>query len=226
MGANIFKKLATVQNELKAPKGQYNSFGKYKYRSCEDILEAAKPLCVNHGLLLTISDSIDMIGGRFYVKAIAMVIDTESGEGHSVTAFAREEENKKGMDGSQVTGAASSYARKYALNGLFCIDDTKEDSDATNTHGKEEIPAEKPKEMPKQEWKESLNIPDEWKDKVVEPELISEAQAKRLYAISKGKTEQAKAIMQKYGFGSSKAITKDLYGKICEEVEKINATEQ
>ena len=124
------EKLIAVQGELKAPKGQYNSFGKYKYRSCEDILEALKPLLVKHGLLLTISDDIVMVGERFYVKATVTVSNGNASVSNS--AFAREDENKKGMDGSQVTGASSSYARKYALNGMFCIDDTK-DSDATNT---------------------------------------------------------------------------------------------
>ena len=124
------EKLIAVQGELKAPKGQYNSFGKYKYRSCEDILEALKPLLVKHGLLLTISDDIVMVGDRFYVKATVTVSNGNASVSNS--AFAREDENKKGMDGSQVTGASSSYARKYALNGMFCIDDTK-DSDATNT---------------------------------------------------------------------------------------------
>lgn len=126
-------KLSTIQSELKAPKGQRNSFGNYNYRSCEDILEAVKPLLANHNLSLTLADTIEVAHDRVYVKATATLTDGE--QVVETTAFAREEENKKGMDGAQVTGAASSYARKYALNGLFCIDDTK-DSDATNNHGK------------------------------------------------------------------------------------------
>ena len=137
----IYEKLMNVQASLKAPKGQYNSFGKYKYRSCEDIVESVKPLLKQNGLLLTMSDEIIMVADRIYVKATATIIDTADGKEVSVTAMAREEETKKGMDGSQVTGASSSYARKYALNGLFAIDDTK-DSDSTNTHGKEETPKE------------------------------------------------------------------------------------
>lgn len=117
-------KLIKIQKELKAPKGQFNKFGNYKYRSCEDILEAVKPLCAEEGVQLTISDEIVMIGDRYYVKATATV--TDGSEAASVTAYAREEETKKGMDSSQITGATSSYARKYALNGLFCIDDTKD----------------------------------------------------------------------------------------------------
>lgn len=128
-------KLLAIQSELKAPKGQFNSFGKYYYRNCEDILEAVKPLLAKHGATLTISDEIVAVGNRVYVKSTALLSDGASGLG-CVTAFARESEEKKGMDSAQVTGAASSYARKYALNGLFLIDDTK-DSDHTNTHDKQ-----------------------------------------------------------------------------------------
>ena len=140
---NVYEKLANVQSALKAPRGQYNSFGKYKYRSCEDIVESVKPLLKANGLLLTLTDELVSIVDRFYVKATATIIDTADGNTISVSAFAREEKTKKGMDGSQVTGASSSYARKYALNGIFAIDDTK-DSDSTNTHGQEQ-------DSPKQE---------------------------------------------------------------------------
>lgn len=140
---NVYEKLAVVQSTLKAPKGQFNAFGKYKYRSCEDIVESVKPLLKANGLLLTMSDEIVMMADRIYVKATATIIDTAEGKTISVSAFAREEETKKGMDGSQVTGASSSYARKYALNGLFAIDDTK-DSDSTNTHGHDAPSQEKP----------------------------------------------------------------------------------
>ena len=126
--------LAKIQSLIKAPKGQFNSFGKYKYRSCEDIVEAVKPVINSLGFYLTLSDEIVNIGNRFYVKATAII--SNGTESYSSVAYAREEEIKKGMDGSQVTGASSSYARKYALNGLFAIDDTK-DSDSTNV-GKDE----------------------------------------------------------------------------------------
>ena len=144
---NIYEKLLNVQSQLKAPKSQYNSFGKYNYRNCEDILEAVKPLCKAYNAVCFLTDEIVMIGDRYYIKATACFVDAESGEVVSAIAYAREEETKKGMDGSQVTGASSSYARKYALNGLFDIDDTK-DSDTTNTHGKdtETKPEPKPKE--------------------------------------------------------------------------------
>ncbi|MEE1019313.1 MAG: ERF family protein [Acutalibacteraceae bacterium] len=129
----IFEKLSKIQSELKAPKNQYNSFGKYKYRSCEDILEAVKPICQKNGCALILSDEVVNLDGRYYVKATATLIDGEDKISNS--AFAREDESKKGMDGSQITGTASSYARKYALNGLFCIDDTK-DAD-TNENAQE-----------------------------------------------------------------------------------------
>lgn len=122
----IYEKLAAIQQELKAPKGQYNSFGKYKYRSCEDILEAVKPICAKHKTALVLLDDIREVSGRFYVVAQAQLHDCESDNAVTSTAFAREPDEKKGMDDSQITGTASSYARKYALNGLFCIDDTKD----------------------------------------------------------------------------------------------------
>lgn len=159
---NIYEKLLKAQVELKAPKGQYNSFGKYKYRSCEDILEALKPVLDKFKLTLFISDEIVEVGGSYklekkdetvetvgrkYVKATITLVNIEKpDEIIKTSALAREEETKKGQDGSQITGASSSYARKYALNGLFAIDDTK-DSDSTNTHGKEEkTEAERKKE--------------------------------------------------------------------------------
>ena len=129
MSKDFYKKLLAVQEKLKAPKSQYNAFGKYNYRNCEDILEAAKPLLAEQGLVLVIRDRIELIGERYYVNASASITDGEHTE--QSFAYAREEDVKKGMDGSQITGAASSYARKYALNGLFCIDDTK-DADTPN----------------------------------------------------------------------------------------------
>jgi hypothetical protein len=123
---SVFDKLLNVQYELKAPKGQTNSFGKYKYRSCEDILEAVKPILKKNKASLYISDTLELTGERYYVKATATFIDTETGETISNTAYARESAEKKGMDDSQVTEATSSYARKYALNGLLLIDDTKD----------------------------------------------------------------------------------------------------
>ena len=130
----LIQKLAAIQKELKAPKNQRNTFGKYNYRSAEDILEAVKPLAISHGAVVMMTDEVVLIGARFYVKSTVSLRDMD-GDGHYETsAYAREEDVKKGMDGSQITGAASSYARKYALNAMFAIDDCK-DSDATNDHG-------------------------------------------------------------------------------------------
>ena len=140
MPKNIMKVLTEIQTKLKAPKGNYNSFGKYHYRSAENILEAAKPLLAEHQATLLLTDEIILVGSRFYVKATAVFhLDNES---VSVTAMAREDESKKGMDGSQVTGAASSYARKYALNGLFLIDDNKDADTDEYRHTQDNAPAQ------------------------------------------------------------------------------------
>lgn len=137
----IYNKLMEIQQELNVPKGQYNSFSKYYYRSCEDILDAAKPVCAKHGCVLIVGDEVTQVGDRYYVKATATLHDTETGEQYQNYAYAREEETKKGMDGAQVTGTSSSYARKYALCGLFALDDGK-DPDALPPS--ENKPANKP----------------------------------------------------------------------------------
>lgn len=163
------KELFTLQQKLNAPKDKYNKFGNYNYRSCEGILEALKPLLGEVNCTLILNDEIEAIGNRIYVKATAKLIN-DKGESESTTAYAREEETKKGMDGSQITGAASSYARKYALNGLFCIDDNR-DSDATNTHGKDEKPVNFEAEVSKCKTREEVN--DLWnKAKACKPELL------------------------------------------------------
>ena len=137
----IYEKLSAIQQELKAPKGQYNSFGKYKYRSCEDILEAVKPICAKHKTALVLLDDIREVSGRFYVVAQAQLHDCESDNAVTSTAFAREPDEEKGMDDSQITGTASSYARKYALNGLFCIDDTKDADTDEYKHQQDKKPS-------------------------------------------------------------------------------------
>lgn len=187
---NIYEKLLNIQAELKVPKNQYNSFGKYNYRSCEDILEGLKPLLTKYKATLIIDDEIVQIGNRYYVKATATLIDIE-GEGReriSSTAFAREDEKKTGMDLSQLTGSTSSYARKYALNGLFAIDDTK-DSDATNKHNTEQV--SRPKA-------------DEDKQAIVDNSLATDRQIKAIYAIAKNKG---------YTEESLKNYTKSIYNK-------------
>lgn len=145
----IYEKLQKVQSEMKAPKNLYNSFGKYSYRNAEGICEAFKPYGAKYGLALLLTDEVVEVGGRIYVKATATLVDTEPGGTISVTAFAREAETKKGMDDSQVTGATSSYARKYALNGLFLLDDTKDpDTEEYQSRGKTETKEERGKAYP------------------------------------------------------------------------------
>ena len=195
---NVYEKLMTVQTKLRAPKGQYNQFGHYSYRSCEDILEALKPLLAEVGAIVNVSDEVKLIGNRFYVEATAMFLDCETGDSVVARASAREDETKKGMDLAQVTGSVSSYARKYALNGLFAIDDNK-DSDATNTHGKDIKP------------------------NITPVSGLSEAQLKRLFAIGNKagfKKDVVEATVKKMFGCEPKDMTKDQYNTVCERLEK------
>ena len=204
---SIYEKLTKVQEELKAPKNQYNSFGKYNYRSCEDILEALKPILAKYGLFLMISDTMKQIGDRYYIMATCTVSD---GEMHITNcAFAREEESKKGMDGAQVTGTSSSYARKYALNGLFLIDDTK-DPDTEEFHRQSKDNNEK------QTSKSSAGS-----GKI--DKLVTENQISRMYAIAsdKGYTkEDIKKSIIKKNKQSAKELTMAEYDEIIAGIEK------
>lgn len=146
MSKSIAQKLMDIQAQLNVPKNNYNSFGKYNYRSCEDIMEAVKPLCEKAKAVLVVSDTMEQVGGRVYVKATATLHDCESDASICNSAYAREAETKKGMDDSQVTGTASSYARKYALGGLFCIDDVK---DADTRDNRNEPQAAPPPQAPR-----------------------------------------------------------------------------
>lgn len=155
-------KLLAIQSELKAPKGQYNSFGRYNYRSAEDILEAVKPLLKKHNALLTLNDEVIQVGERFYIKAVATFDDLE-GNKTTVSSWAREEDVKKGMDGAQITGTASSYARKYALNGLFLIDDTKDaDTDEFANQNRVEASRKESKKDEKTEYKNGIDFTELW----------------------------------------------------------------
>ena len=189
----MINKLIEVQAKLKAPKNQTNKFGGYNYRSCEDIVEGVKPLLKEQGLVLTITDTIVQVGERYYIKATATVTDGDNNI--SVEGWAREEENKKGMDSMQLSGATSSYARKYALNGLFAIDDTK-DSDATNDHGKGQQSTNKP---------------------------LSEGQVKRLFAIGNNKgvsaTDIKKAVLKEFKKDKIESLTKSEYDAIVRRLE-------
>lgn len=197
------KELQSIQSKLKAPKSQYNDFGKYPYRSCEDILEAVKPLLAEEKCTLTISDDITMIGDWIYVKATA-TLTNESGTKEQTTAFAREEAVKKGMDAAQITGSASSYARKYALNGLFCIDDTK-DPDTTNQGNQDVKPNSK-----------TPAKSTSTRKKVVPMEmLLSEEFLKSLHELDKknraeGKTKPIHSILE-----SRYVLTNDEIKQIC-----------
>ena len=194
---NVYLKLVEVQNKLKAPKSQFNKFGNYAYRNCEDILEALKPILAEVKAVVNISDEVVLVGERYYIKATVKFIDAETGETVEASAMAREEESKKGMDSSQLTGSTSSYARKYALNGLFAIDDTK-DSDTTNTHGKEDS-----------------------KNNVI---TLTDKQLNRMYAIAKvggyDKVKVDKLINQKYNKKANE-MTKTEYDNVVEGLQKI-----
>ncbi len=198
----IYKKLTAIQTTLNAPKNQTNTFGKYKYRSCEDILEALKPLMKEQEVSLIISDEIDFIGDRFYVCAIATLIDNETGDEVKSRAFARESDSKKGMDSAQVTGATSSYARKYALNGLFAIDDNKDPD------------TQKP---PKDEDKKKQNIIPQNNPK---NDLITEAQLKKLNTLLSKNGINREAIKEHYNVDSLKNLTKQQGSKLIENLEK------
>ena len=176
----VYEKLIKVQSDLKAPKSKYNSFGKYNYRSLEDILEGAKPLLKKHGATLVIADSMEQVGDRYYLKATATFIDTDNGESVSNSALARESADKKGMDDSQITGTASSYARKYALNGLFLIDDTK-DADTDEAHIEKEARSKGKKTEQKTD--EQLNqemISNVSPDLIPDPNRTPDYRAKKL----------------------------------------------
>ena len=197
---NVYLKLVEVQNKLKAPKSQFNKFGNYAYRNCEDILEALKPILAEVKAVVNISDEVVLVGERYYIKATVKFIDAETGEIVEASAMAREEESKKGMDSSQLTGSTSSYARKYALNGLFAIDDTK-DSDTTNTHGKEDS-----------------------KNNVI---TLTDKQLNRMYAIAKlggyDKVKVDRLINQKYSKKANE-MTKAEYDNVVEGLQKIADT--
>lgn len=194
---NVYFKLMKVQSKLKCEKSQYNKFGGYAYRSTSDILEAVKPLLSEVEAVIIVNDELKLIGDRYYVEATAMFLDCETGDSIVSRAIAREAEGQKGMSEAQVTGSSSSYARKYALNALLLIDDTKDD-DFTNTHGKEIKPN-------------------------MTPTGITEAQLKRLLAIGNKagiKKEVVEGTVRKIFNCEPKDMTKEQYDNICERLEK------
>ena len=213
----IYKKLLGIQVELKSPKNQFNAFGKYSYRSCEDILEALKPLLNKYQATLIISDEIILIGDRYYIQATAKLIDVETGEMVESKALAREDDNKKGQDLAQLTGSTSSYARKYALNGLFSIDDNK-DADFQNKHGQETPTINK-----SSDGFGTLTFNPTASQGQKNNYTINEKQLKRLIAIGSkaGVTyETIKAqVMKEFGV-EPKELKKDQYDNICDRLEK------
>lgn len=207
MADSIYKKLLDVQTELKAPKGQFNKFGNYSYRSCEDILESLKPLLKQVKATVVLTDEIKLVGDRYYIEATCKFIDIETGEVLENKSLAREDENKKGMDLAQVTGSCSSYARKYALNGMFCIDDVK-DADATNKHGKEDS-----------------NKSYSQDNATNTARKLSDKQLSRLYAIANkagaDKDLVKQQVFKKFG-KEVKDLTKQEYDIVCNGYEKAS----
>lgn len=201
---SVYAKLNSIQLNLIAPKNQYNSFGKYNYRSCEDILEGLKPCLQETNTAVTVNDEIVQIGDRYYVKATATLFDCETGESVSNTAYAREEESKKGMDASQVTGSTSSYARKYALNGLFCIDDVK-DADTRDNRQEEAKKQQK----------------DEAETKEIENMKISKIKADVLHKKCADEGVDEAKILSLYKVSAFSELTERQFRNINDNWEKI-----
>lgn len=196
----IYEKLLSIQNELKVPKNQRNNFGNYNFRSCEDILEEVKPICKKNNVVIIVSDEIKQIGERYYVEATASLIDIETSEKIVNKASAREEDSKKGMDASQVTGASSSYARKYALNGLLAIDDNK-DADTDEFAKQQNKGIDKKK--PKKEIVKTISVP----------------QQKRLFALANNRNDVVKNVITRYKYDKTDQIKVTDYDQICTEIE-------
>lgn len=213
---NIYEKLSEIQNELKVPKGQKNTFGNYNYRSCEDIVETSKPICKKHKTVLVLTDGMIQLADRFYIESSAVLYDLESEQKIVNQGYARESLTKKGMDDSQITGAASSYARKYALNGLFAIDDTKDaDTDAyKNQEGKEKA---KP-----------VTISDEEYDRIFDEQndLVTDKEVQTLRKLLTTPTKEAtnkniNGILNKYNKFRLEELTMAEYVEIVHYIEDL-----
>lgn len=213
---NILKKTFDIQQELKVPKNQRNTFGNYNFRNCEDIMEASKPICAKHNCLLTCSDELIQVGDRYYVKATATLFDIDSEESISTSACAREEETKKGMDASQITGASSSYARKYALNGLLQLDDNK-DAD-TNEYKKQQNKGNQKSTVKKVD--KPVEMIDANQIKVIHTLFAkiekSESQVFKNFTNDKAKEN----VYNQYKVKSSKELTKESANKMIDLLKK------
>jgi len=219
--SNIYEKLTLVQSQLKAPKGQFNKFGNFNYRSLEDIVEGVKPLLVNHNLTLIMSDNVKHIGDRFYIETTATLINSEKTEERILTtALAREANEKKGMDSSQLTGATSSYARKYCLNGLFNIDDTKESDSQNQNQNQPNTVAQ----TTKYNGNNGSSIGTNIKSSVQHQPQIQGINKEQLdwlqsYCLSKGYTDDNKKDLMKFYRFSPKTTTPEQFVKIQKQIE-------
>ena len=202
----IQAKLLAIQSELKAPKGQYNKFGKYNYRSAEDIIEAVKPICKKYDTVLLLGDEIELIGDRYYVKATAILTDLESGASVQTQAYAREEQSRSGMSADQLTGACSSYARKYCLNGLLMIDDSK-DSDTDENH---EIVSEAKKNETKQKAEQAM----------ADDPLITHDKVEVAVAVIRGKQTTLANVLSAYGVEALKDMRESQYADMMKRLDK------
>lgn len=214
---NVLKKLLKIQLELKAPKNQYNEFGKFYYRSCEDILEGTKPLCEKYNCLILLTDNIKMVGDRIYVEATATLFDVDSEECIVSVASAREEDKKDKMDRSQTTGSASSYARKYALNGLLQIDDVK-DSDGLEPDKPQPKPAPKKTEYKPVQKPAAPTSSAQYTQQENATKTITPAQRTRLFAL--GVEEDIRAVLKEYNIEHTTDIPMSKYDEICKKVEE------
>ena len=202
----IQAKLLAIQTELKAPKGQYNKFGNFHYRSAEDIIEAVKPICKKYDTVLLLGDEIELIGDRYYVKATAILTDLESGASVQTQAYAREEQSRSGMSADQLTGACSSYARKYCLNGLLMIDDSK-DSDTDENH---EIVSEAKKNETKQKAEQAM----------ADDPLITHDKVEVAVAVIRGKQTTLANVLSAYGVEALKDMRESQYADMMKRLDK------
>lgn len=217
-GSGIRTKLMHIQTELKAPKNLYNSFGKYKYRNLEGICESVKPLLAKYGLAMTMEDSVVLVGERVYVRAYVLLMDIESNEAVDCTAFAREASTKKGMDDSQITGTASSYARKYALSGLFLLDDTKDaDTDeyhTMTTRTKKATKAKDPDPEPEDEIEKIKNQP------------IGKTKAMAFAKKLKAEGISAAFVCGLYGVAKLSEMTEEMLSNANERLKEIKSKQE
>lgn len=228
---NVWQKLLYVQKNLKAPKGQYNRFGEYHYRSCEDIQEALKPLLSDVGAVLLLNDEIVQMGDRYYIKAAARFLDVESGESVSNTAYARECDSRPKMDTAQITGSCSSYARKYALNGLFCIDDSR-DPDTMDNSGEGQQKGTRqqaPKETQEEEQKrqQAPREPQQGTQRQQaagrKPQAVSAEHLRMLEGEARRTGTELAKVCSRYGVGSISELTEEQYRRAMSAFGKMDS---